>query len=69
MGFSAMLVTLGSIMGPLIAGVLADQTGDYRLGFTIVAGIAVSGIGFWVCATPPDPPIAIVGTTTVKTEL
>ena len=32
MGFSSMIVMLGSIAGPITAGILADLTGDYKFG-------------------------------------
>lgn len=53
MGVSSMLVMAGTISGPLVAGVLADRTGDFRLGFTILA--IVSGIGsvFFMMARRP----------------
>lgn len=53
MGWSSMVVMVGSISGPIVAGVLADSTGDYRLGFTILAIGAACGTIFWVKATPP----------------
>ena len=54
MGASSILVMLGTISGPLVAGYLADQTGNFRLGFTILA--VVSGIGsiFFVLARRPS---------------
>jgi len=55
MGFSSLIVMLGTAGGPLIAGFLADATGDYRLGFTILALIAGAGLTFFVFATPPAP--------------
>lgn len=48
-----MIVMVGAISGPIVAGVLADSTGDYRLGFTILAVGAACGTVFWVKATPP----------------
>ena len=32
---------------------LADSTGDYQLGFTIIAGLALFGNVFWYLAKPP----------------
>jgi len=55
MGWSSMIVMVGSISGPIVAGVLADATGDYRLGFTILAIGAACGTIFWVEAKPPPP--------------
>lgn len=58
LGVSSMLVTVGTIFGPLFAGFLADKTGSYELGFTILA--ILSGIGsiFFVVARRPAPPVA-----------
>lgn len=55
MGWSQIIVTMGSIAGPVLAGVLADSTGDYQLGFTILGLAAASGVIFWVLAAPPAP--------------
>lgn len=56
MGFSSMIVMMGMMGGPLIAGTLADRTGSYQLGFTILACIAGAGFIFFVLATPPKQP-------------
>lgn len=56
MGWSRIIVTIGAIGGPIVAGVLADATGDYRLGFTILGVGAAAGVGFWIAATPPGDP-------------
>lgn len=53
MGWSTIITTIGVVIGPLLAGVLADSTGDYRIGFTIIALLAFSGNIFWLLATPP----------------
>lgn len=55
MGWSSLIVTVGMIIGPVLAGVFADATGNYRLGFTIIAGLAFAGNIFWAFATPPPP--------------
>jgi MFS family permease len=57
MGVSSMVVMFGMIGGPLVAGVLADVTDSYRLGFTILALMAGAGLTFFVLATPPRPPL------------
>jgi MFS family permease len=56
LGLSYMIIVIGQIGGPMIAGVLADLTGDYRLGFTILA--LLSGIGslFFLLAKRPERP-------------
>jgi OFA family oxalate/formate antiporter-like MFS transporter len=56
MGFSSLIVMFGMVGGPMLAGVLADQTGTYRVGFTIIALLAGAGVTFFVFATPPEPP-------------
>ncbi|MEM7339342.1 MAG: MFS transporter [Actinomycetota bacterium] len=56
MGVSSMIVMLGMMGGPVIAGTLADITGSYQLGFTIIALAAGAGLTFFVFATPPAPP-------------
>jgi len=55
MGWSSIIVTIGTVSGPLLAGILADSTGNYRLGFTIIAGLAFAGNIFWALASPPEP--------------
>jgi MFS family permease len=56
MGVSSLVVMLGMICGPLLAGTLADVTGSYQLGFTILALMAGAGLTFFVVASPPQPP-------------
>ena len=53
MGLSAMITVFGQIGGPVIAGVFADYTGNYRMGFTILAVMAGLGSLFFVLAKKP----------------
>jgi MFS family permease len=55
-GISSMVVMFGMVGGPIIAGVLADRTGSYELGFRILAALAVLGSIFFVLARRPSPP-------------
>lgn len=56
LGLSAMIVAAGQITGPLLAGILGDATGNYRLGFTVLALIAACGsVVFWFAKKPPMP--------------
>ena len=56
MGFSSMIVMLGMIAGPLVAGILRDRTESYQMGFTILALLAGLGsIFFWLATPPPRP--------------
>ena len=57
MGTSSLVAALGTTAGPLIAGILADRTGDYRLGFTVLAVMALLGSIFFIAARPPPPPL------------
>jgi MFS family permease len=56
MGASNMIIILGTISGPLIAGYMYDQTGSYRIGFDILAAIALCGSVFFMLATKPSRP-------------
>ena len=52
-GASSTIVMLGMILGPLVAGIMADRTGTYAAGFTILATLAALGSVFFVLAAPP----------------
>jgi MFS family permease len=56
MGFSSMIVMVGMVIGPVLAGVLRDRTGDYRLGFMILAAVAAFGSVWFFLSTPPAMP-------------
>lgn len=56
MGLSSVILMLGIVGGPLLAGVLADVTGSYQTGFTILALLAGAGMLFFALASPPEPP-------------
>jgi sugar phosphate permease len=43
LGLSAALIAVGQVLGPMVAGALADITGDYRIGFTVLALVAAVG--------------------------
>ena len=53
MGLSATITVFGQIGGPLVAGVFADWTGNYRAGFTLLAVLAGLGSLFFLLAKPP----------------
>jgi len=52
-----MIVAIGQIGGPMIAGILADMTGDYRTGFTALAFLAGLGSAFFIIAKRPARPM------------
>jgi MFS family permease len=56
MGFSALVIMMGMVIGPIAAGFIADRTGSFRLGFAILAcAAAIGSLWFWF-STPPAPP-------------
>jgi sugar phosphate permease len=57
LGLSFMIIVIGQVGGPMIAGMLADATGNYRLGFTLLALLAGLGSMFFVLAKRPTPPL------------
>jgi MFS family permease len=57
LGLSFMIIVIGQVGGPMIAGMLADATGDYRLGFTLLAVLAALGSTFFVLAKRPARPL------------
>jgi MFS transporter, OFA family, oxalate/formate antiporter len=56
MGVSSLILMFGMVGGPLLAGVLADATGNYRIGFTVLALLAGAGMLFFALASPPPDP-------------
>ena len=57
LGLSFMIIVVGQIGGPMIAGMLADATGNYRLGFSLLAVLAGLGSVFFVLAKRPARPL------------
>jgi sugar phosphate permease len=58
LGLSFMIIVIGQIGGPMIAGIFADLTGNYRTGFTIIATLAGLGSLFFILARKPQRPSA-----------
>ncbi|MCY4455284.1 MAG: hypothetical protein OXC56_03110, partial [Chloroflexi bacterium] len=56
MGFSSMVMMAGMIIGPVVAGISYDVTGSYRIGFVILAILALSGGAFFAFAKKPELP-------------
>ncbi len=53
LGLSAFIIAAGQVVGPLAAGALKDWSGDYRVGFTVLALVAGSGsLLFWFARKP-----------------
>ena len=53
MGFSSLVVMLGMALGPVIAGYMADLSGSYESGFTLLALLCLLGSACFFVATPP----------------
>jgi MFS family permease len=68
MGVSSLIVALGSSAGPLIAGFLADRTGNYEVGFTVLAALAGLGSVFFMLARKPPPPVRATPAAIVPVE-
>ncbi len=62
LGYSSVILMFGMVCGPLLAGVLADATGNYQLGFSILAALAAIGSAFFLLATPPRRPATLTAT-------
>jgi len=56
LGLSFMIIIVGQVGGPMIAGILSDITGNYRLGFTVLAILAGLGSVFFLLAKRPERP-------------
>ena len=63
MGISAAVIAVGQIAGPMVAGVLADLTGDYRMGFTLLALTAAMGSLAFMLATKPLHKVGVANNT------
>jgi sugar phosphate permease len=57
LGLSFMIIVIGQVGGPMIAGILADLTGNYRAGFTVLALLAGLGSAFFLLAKRPARPL------------
>ncbi|MCP5029578.1 MAG: MFS transporter [Actinomycetia bacterium] len=56
MGWSSMIMMIGTMTGPLLVGYLRDRTDSYTLGFTVVTAMASVAIIFFALATKPPAP-------------
>ena len=56
MGLSALVISMGQVGGPMVAGMLADLSGNYRTGFTVLALVAASGSVLFILARKPGRP-------------
>ena len=56
LGLSFMIIVVGQVGGPIVPDIFADITGNYRMGFTILAVLAGMGSLFFVLARKPKRP-------------
>jgi len=56
LGLSSVIIAIGQIGGPMVAGMLGDATGNYRAGFTVLAALAGAGSLLFVFARRPAQP-------------
>ena len=57
MGFSSMVIQVGTVSGPLLGGFVGDLTGgDFRPAFGIIAVFTAMGAVFFALAKPPVHP-------------
>lgn len=55
MGLSSLFITVGSVLGPLSVGLLADNNGGYAWGFGLLAAVGLMGaIAFFALEKPPS---------------
>ena len=55
-GISSLFVVVGQVGGPILAGLMADATGDYQLAFIVMAILCAFGAGcFFLARKPPRP--------------
>ncbi|HEV7477421.1 MAG TPA: MFS transporter [Burkholderiales bacterium] len=57
LGLSYMIIIIGQMGGPLIAGAFADAHGNYQVGFTLLAVLAGLGSIFFLLAKKPSRPL------------
>jgi MFS family permease len=53
MGLSAVVISIGQVVGPLVAGMAYDWTGHYQSGFLVLALLAGFGSVMFLRARPP----------------
>ena len=56
MGLSAVIVTLGIMSGPVFAGWMADELGNYEVGFVVLAVLTGLASVFFLAAKIPNRP-------------
>ena len=60
LGFSSLIVMLGMSSGPIVAGYMADVSGSYEGGLSLLAVLCLLGSSCFLAATPPAPKGGVV---------
>ena len=60
-GMSRSVQTVGTFMGPIIAGIFYDLTKSYMIAFALFAAVSLVAVGFMFLAQPPDRNAAAPG--------
>ncbi len=53
LGMSVLITAVGQVLGPMVAGAMADVTGNYRAGLTLLASVATAGSLMFLLARSP----------------
>ena len=54
LGLSSLIVVVGQVGGPMLAGILADTFGNYRTAYTVLALLAGGGSLFFLTLKKPQ---------------
>jgi len=60
-GMSRSVQTVGTFMGPIIAGIFYDLTKSYMIAFALFAAVSLVAVGAMFLAKPPDRNAAVPG--------
>lgn len=52
MGYSSLIIMVGSVLGPLIVGLLTDLRGEYGLAFLALAAVGAAGVAAFLLLPP-----------------
>ena len=69
MGISFSFVMIGQMLGPLVAGAMADALGGFRLAFVLLGAFVGLASLFFVFATPPRAPARSAARTSGKERI
>lgn len=59
LGVSMLLLAVGNVFAPFLAGYMADRTGSYQLAFMVMGALGGVGTIFFLLAKRPAPPVRL----------